>query len=208
MQNIFTAGTGTSAVTIEWAMSELMKQPILMAKAQDEVRKVCKGKDIIGKADIGKLKYLNMVIQETLRLHPPTPLIPRLSSENRVVKGYIIPPKAQVVVNAWAIGRDPEHWDDSESFKPERFEHKSVDFLGTQHGYFPFGLGRRMCPGITFGLANVALSLASLLYHFDWKLPNGMAPDDLDMDEFNRLSVGRKNNLHLVALPYDPSRID
>nr|XP_027124412.1 premnaspirodiene oxygenase-like [Coffea arabica] len=203
--DIFNAGTDNSSVIVQWAMSELMRQPNLMAKAQDEVRQICEGKRTIEKADMEKLKYLKMVIHETLRLHPPTPIIPRLSMENLVASGYTIPDNTQIIVNAWAIGRDPEYWDDAENFKPERFDHKSIDYFGSQHGYFLFGLGRRMCPGITFGLANMELPLAHLLYHFDWKLPDGMEPADLDMEESERLTVQRKNNLFLIATPYGPS---
>ncbi|CDP21848.1 unnamed protein product, partial [Coffea canephora] len=199
--DIFNAGTDNSSVTVQWAMSELMRQPNLIAKARDEVRQICEAKRTIEEADMEKLKYLKMVIHETLRLHPPTPIIPRLSMENRVVSGYTIPDKTQIIVNAWAIGRDPEYWDDAENFKPERFDLKSIDYFGSQHGYFPFGLGRRMCPGITFGLANVELPLAHLLYHFDLKLPDGMEP----AEESEGLTVQRKNNLFLIATPYDPS---
>ncbi|KAL3537122.1 hypothetical protein ACH5RR_000488 [Cinchona calisaya] len=200
--DIFTAGTDTSSVTTEWSLSELMRHPEIMAKAQAEARHVCKGKKTIEEDDIQNLKYLKMVIQETLRLHPPSPLIPRSSRENHEVNGCMIPEKSRVLVNFWAIGRDPEYWDEPEKFKPERFEHKSVDYLGTQSEYIPFGTGRRMCPGITFGLASVELSLANLIYHFDWRLPHGMKPNDLDMDEYFGLAAGRKTSLCLIGIPY------
>ncbi|KAL3498415.1 hypothetical protein ACH5RR_041147, partial [Cinchona calisaya] len=200
--DIFTAGTDTSSATTEWAMSELMKDPTVMAKAQAEIRQVCRGKKTIEEADIQKLNYLKMVIKETLRLHPPIPLLPRASRENRVVSGYMIPDKAQVLVNIWAIGRDPQYWDDPECFKPERFEKKSIDYVGNQYEYLPFGTGRRTCPGITFGIANVEIPLAHLLYHFDWTLPHKMKPEDLDMDETAGITAGRKNSLYLVATEY------
>ncbi|KAL3537133.1 hypothetical protein ACH5RR_000499 [Cinchona calisaya] len=200
--NIFTGGTDTSSITTEWALSELMRHPEIMAKAQAEVRQVCKGKKIIEEDDIQDLKYLKMVIQETFRFHPVVPLIPRSSRENREVNGYMIPEKSRVLVNFWTIGRDPEYWDDPEKFKPERFEHKSVNYMGTQSEYIPFGTGRRMCPGVTFGLAIVELSLANLIYHFDWRLPHGMKPNDLDMDEVIGLTAGRKTSLCLIGIPY------
>ncbi|XP_027079904.1 premnaspirodiene oxygenase-like [Coffea eugenioides] len=200
--DIFTAGTDTSSVTSEWAMSELMKHPRVMAKAQAEVRQVCKGKETIEEDDIQKLVYLKVVVKEALRLHPPGPLIPRASRENREVKGYMISNKSHVLVNAYAIARDPEYWDDPEMFKPERFDQKSVDYTGSDFQFLPFGTGRRMCPGVTFGVANIELPLAHLLFHFDWSLPNGMKPNDLDMDEAAGLSINRKNNLYLVATAY------
>ncbi|KAL3537118.1 hypothetical protein ACH5RR_000484 [Cinchona calisaya] len=200
--DMFTGGTESTAVTIQWALSELMRHPGVMKKAQAQVRQVCKRKKIIEDDDIQNLKYLKMVIQETIRLHTPAPLIPRASRENREINGYMIPNKTQVIVNAWAIARDPEYWDEPEKFKPERFENKSFDYMGTQSEYIPFGTGRRMCPGVTFGLASVELSLAHLLYHFDWRLPDGMMPNDLDMDEVDGLVVGRKTDLQLIATPY------
>lgn len=204
--DMFTAGTDTSSATAEWAMSEIMRNPRVLAKAQAEVREICKGKATVEEADIVKMKYLKLVIKETLRLHPPIPLLPRASRENRKVNGYMIPDKAQVLVNAWAIMRDPTYWDEPETFKPERFEDKNMEYMGTQFEYIPFGTGRRSCPGMTFGLANIELPLAHLLFNFDWKLPNGMMPEELDMDEIAGITVTRKNNLCLVATAFQPSQ--
>ncbi|KAM3360313.1 hypothetical protein P3S68_020025 [Capsicum galapagoense] len=105
------------------------------------------------------------------------------------------------MVNVWALGRDPKYWDNVESFKPERFKQCSVDLVGNNFEYLPFGSGRRMCPGMSFGLANVYLPLAQLLYHFDWKLPTRMAPRDLDVTESSGATATRKNGLHLIATP-------
>ncbi|XP_049366161.1 premnaspirodiene oxygenase-like [Solanum verrucosum] len=104
------------------------------------------------------------------------------------------------MVNVWALGRDPKYWDDAESFKPERFEQCSVDFIGNNFEYLPFGGGRRICPGISFGLANVYLPLAQLLYHFDWKLPNGMEPKDLNLTELVGVTAARKMTLFWLPL--------
>ena len=206
MQDVFTGGTETSSATVEWAMSEMIRNPGVMAKAQSEIRNAFRGKNTIEETDIQQLQYLRSVIKETLRLHPPIPLlIPRECREECEIDGYIIPVKTRVLVNAWAIGRDPEYWDDAESFKPERFEDSSVDFSGCHFQYVPLGAGRRICPGISFGLANVELPLALLLYHFDWKLPNGLKPNDLDMTETMGVTAPRKDNLRLLASVYDAS---
>lgn len=206
--DIFVGGTESSAVLVEWAMAELTKHPELMARAQDEVRRVLKGKSTkpeeITEHDHGELTYLNLVIKETLRLHPPAPLIPRLCRETCTVQGYTVPSGTRVTINAWALGRDPQHWgDDAESFKPERFEKlSSVDFKGTDYEFLPFGAGRRICPGIGYAMANVQLALAELLLRFDWKLPDGMEPEQLDMTETFSANSGRKEELHLMATPY------
>ncbi|KAL8105807.1 hypothetical protein AgCh_029560 [Apium graveolens] len=181
--DMFAAGTGTSSTVLEWAMSELMKHPRVMKKLQSEVREVVKGKERIEETDIENMRYLKLVVKETLRLHAPIPLLlPRECRKECEVDGYTIPVGTKVIVNAWAIGRDPEYWDGSESFIPERFENSSVDYIGANFEYIPFGAGRRMCAGISFGVATVELPLAQLLYSFDWKLSNEMKPEDLDMD--------------------------
>jgi len=148
-----------------------------------------------------QLIYLKSLIKETLRLHPSIPLlIPRESMKPCQINGYDIPAKTRVAVNVSAIGRDPKYWVEAESFKPERFLNSSIDFKGTNFEYIPFGAGRRMCPGIVFGLPNVELPLASLLYHFDWKLPNEMKSEELDMTESFGITAGRKYDLRLVPI--------
>ncbi|KAL2489922.1 Cytochrome [Forsythia ovata] len=179
---LFTAGTDTSATVIEWAMAELMKNPTVMKKAQSEVRQAFEGKENFTDSDIRKLNYLNMVIKESLRLHPPLPLLgARSCREKCTIDGYDIPVNTVALVNAWSIGRDPKYWHNPESFEPERFSNSSVHYTGNHYEYLPFGAGRRICPGITFGVATVELVLAKLLYHFDWKLPDGISPEELDM---------------------------
>ncbi|XP_038689433.1 cytochrome P450 71D9-like [Tripterygium wilfordii] len=201
--DMFTAGTETSSTTIEWAMSELIKIPRIMEKVQAEVRQVFDGKGYVDEAGLEELKFLKLVIKETLRLHPPLPLLlPRECREICQILGYDIPVKAQIIVNAWAIGRDPNYWIDAEKFYPERFANSSIDYKGNNFEFIPFGAGRRMCPGISFGMASVELTLAKLLYHFDWKLPNNIKQEELDMTESFAASVGRKNDLYVIPIPY------
>ncbi|KAI3681181.1 hypothetical protein L6452_35966 [Arctium lappa] len=191
--NMFTGGTDTSAMTIEWAMTEMMKNPNVMEKAQKEVRETFKGKKTIVEDDLKDLVYLKLVIKETLRLHPPLPLLlPRECMEQCQIDGYDIPIKTKVIVNAYACAVNPEYWEDAESFKPERFDKSSVDFMGTNFEFVPFGSGRRMCPGITFGLTSIEFALAQMLYYFDWKLPSGLSPKDIDMTENDGATATQK----------------
>ncbi|XP_060671130.1 cytochrome P450 71D9 [Ziziphus jujuba] len=207
--DIFTAGSDTSSTTVEWAMSEMVKNPRVMKEAQSEVRRVFRGKANVDETEIHELKYLRSVIKETMRLHPPAPLLlPKECSQSCVIDGYDIPKKSKVIVNAWAIGRDPMHWTEADKFYPERFlEGGSVqiDYKGSDFEFIPFGAGRRICPGITFGMAVVELTLAQLLFHFDWKLPNHMRPEDLDMTEVFGLTVKRNANLCLIPITYHPN---
>ncbi|KAM0978673.1 hypothetical protein FF1_014616 [Malus domestica] len=206
--DLFSAGSESSATAIEWAMAELLRSPIAMKQAQAEVRQLVGGKGKIEEADIKKLDYLKLVIRETLRLHPP-PFIPRQASQKCTIGGYDIPTDATVFINAWGIGRDSKYWEDADCFLPERFQGSSVDFRGSNFELLPFGGGRRICPGISFATAGIELALSHLLYHFNWKLPNANGSgnetrlsEELDMTECNGLSIRKKNNLYLIAIPF------
>ena len=208
-QDLFVAGTETSSTAVEWAMAEMLKNPRVMAKAQAEVRDIFSRKGNADETVVRELKFLKLVIKETLRLHPPVPLlIPRESRESCAINGYEIPVKTRVIINAWAVARDPEHWNDAESFNPERFLDSSIDYQGTNFEYIPFGAGRRMCPGILFGMANIEIALAQLLYYFDWKLPNGARHEELDMTEGFRTSTKRKQDLYLIPITYRPLPVE
>ncbi|KAJ9153907.1 hypothetical protein P3X46_027295 [Hevea brasiliensis] len=203
--DMFIVGSDTSSTPVEWAMSEMLKNPRVMIKAQQEVRQIFDANGTIDEAGLQELNYLKLVIKETLRLHPPVPLlVPRECRESCIINGYHIPEKSTVVVNAWAIGRDPNYWSEAKRFYPERFLDNSIDFKGTNFEFIPFGAGRRMCPGILFGMANVELPLAQLLYHFDWKLPSGLKPENLDMTEDLSITVKRRNPLYVIPIPYIP----
>nr|GEW67241.1 costunolide synthase-like [Tanacetum cinerariifolium] len=203
--DIFAGGTDTSTVTIGWAMTEMIRHPSVMEKAQAEVRQYFKGKRKIMETDIQGLSYLKSVIKETLRLHPPIPLLlPHVCREQCKVGGYDIPVKMKVIVNGWACSTDPEYWEDADTFKPERFENTPIDFMGTNYHFIPFGSGRRMCPGINFGMVSVELFLAQMLYNFNWKLPVGLSPADIDMTESEGLLTAKKVHLYLIPTPYAP----
>ncbi|KAF8703813.1 hypothetical protein HU200_031906 [Digitaria exilis] len=182
--DIFGAGSETSATTLEWALAELIRNPKAMRRATAEVRDAFGTLGTVPEHALGELRYLHLVIRETLRLHTPLPLLlPRQSREEACrVLGYDVPRGATVLVNAWALGRD------------ERVE---VDLKGADFELLPFGAGRRMCPGMAFGLANVELALASLLFHFDWEVPGLADPAELDMTEAFGITARRKANLLL-----------
>nr|XP_023886343.1 cytochrome P450 71A1-like [Quercus suber] len=204
--DMFVAGTDTTATTLEWAMAELIKNPSMMKKAQEEVRRVAGKKSKLDETDITHLQYLKCIIKETLRLHVPAPLlVPRETSTNVKLGGYDIPSKVTVYVNAWAIQRDPKLWDQPEEFLPERFNKNPVDFKGHDFHFIPFGSGRRGCPGIAFGSAAAEYVIANLLYHFNWKLPGDEVMKDLDMSEEYGMTVHRRFPLLLVPALYSPN---
>jgi cytochrome P450 len=181
-------------------MTELIRYPAAMAKAQAEVREAFMGKTTITEDDLAgaELSYLKLVIKEALRMHCPLPLLlPRQCRETCQVMGYDIPKGTAVFINVWAICRDAKYWEDAEVFRPERFENTNLDFKGTNYEFLPFGSGRRMCPGANLGLANIELALASLLYHYDWKLPDGVKPEDVQVWEGPGLIAKKKTGLIL-----------
>ncbi|KAH6778587.1 hypothetical protein C2S51_009899 [Perilla frutescens var. frutescens] len=196
------AGSETSATTIDWAMAEMMKNPNVLAKAQDEVRQVFdKEKGFVGESLVYKLEYLKAVVKETLRLHPPLPLLlPRKCGQTCQINGYHIPIETKIIVNAWAINRDPKYWENSDCFQPERFLDSSVDYKGNNFEYIPFGAGRRMCPGIAFGIANVELPIAMFLYHFDWKLGGGIEREEMDMGDGLGVTARREKDLCVIPI--------
>ncbi|KAA8514787.1 hypothetical protein F0562_017966 [Nyssa sinensis] len=203
LMNIFVAGTDTSAATLVWAMAELMKHPRVMKRVQEEVRDIIGSKGVVGEDDLHKLPYLISVVKEILRLHPADPLlVPHETTQQCYIEGYRIRPKTMVYVNAWAIGRDPEAWENPEEFFPERFLGSSIDYKGQDFELIPFGAGRRGCPGIQLGVVTVELALANLLYSFDWELPPEMNKEDIDMDVLPGITMHKKNALCLLPKKY------
>ncbi|KAL6603049.1 hypothetical protein ACP70R_043410 [Stipagrostis hirtigluma subsp. patula] len=183
---IFGAGSETTATTLEWAMAELIRNPKAMERATAEVRRVFAAHRTVPEHALGELRYLHLVIRETFRLHAPLPLLlPRECQEPCRVLGYDVPRGATVLVNVWRF----EAGGDAGAGE--------VDFKGADFELLPFGAGRRMCPGMAFGLANVELALASLLFHFDWEAPGLADPAEFDMTEAFGITARRKANLLL-----------
>ncbi|KAL8155952.1 hypothetical protein AgCh_001124 [Apium graveolens] len=177
--DMFIAGTDTTSATTEWAMCELLQNPESMKTIKAELGRVVGANKKLDESDIDNLPYLRAVVEETLRLHAPAPLtLPRKAVQDTNFMGYFIPKDTQVLVNAWAIGRDEETWEDALSFKPERFLESSIGYRRQKSEYIPFGAGRRICPGLPLANHKLPLILGSLLHSFDWELGT-----EIDMTE-------------------------
>ncbi|CAL1373085.1 unnamed protein product [Linum trigynum] len=198
---MFTAGTDTTTSTLEWAMAELLHNPEKLDKAQSELRAVVGPRKKLEEEDIPSLPYLKAIISETLRLHPPLPfLVPHMAMQPCKMLGYYIPKETQILVNVWAIGRDPSTWPDPQEFKPERFlDSDAVDYKGQHFEFLPFGSGRRMCPALPLVSRVLPLALGSLLNEFDWALPDGLKAQDLDMSE--RMGITLRKAVPLKVIP-------
>ncbi|KAK6781338.1 hypothetical protein RDI58_023522 [Solanum bulbocastanum] len=198
--DLFGAGTDTTTSTLEWAMTELLKQPEIIKKAQVELAEIIgKGKRI-EEADLSRLPYLQCIIKETLRLHPPVPLLlPHKVEQDVELCDYIIPKGSQVLVNVWTIGRDFSVWKDPLVFKPERFLSLDLDTRGQDFELIPFGAGRRICPGLPLASRMIPVMLGSLLNSFNWKLEAGIEP--LDMEEKFGITLAKARPLRAIPSP-------
>ncbi|KAB2060088.1 hypothetical protein ES319_A11G353500v1 [Gossypium barbadense] len=201
---MFTAGTDTTTSTIEWAMAELLHNPRTLKTVQAELRNHLgyHGRGLEEK-DIENLPYLKAIIKETLRLHPPLPfLVPHMAMDSCKMLGYHIPKETQVLVNVWAIGRDPKTWENPSEFRPERFlEPNTMDYKGHHFEFIPFGSGRRMCPAVPLVSRLLPMALGSLLHCFDWSLADGVKPEDLDMSERMGITLRKSVPLKALAIP-------
>ncbi|KAL5722177.1 hypothetical protein ACHQM5_005727 [Ranunculus cassubicifolius] len=192
----------TTSTTIEWALAELVTHPQVMKKLQEELMNVVGLHRTVEEADLPKLDYLNMVVKETMRLHPSVPLlVPREAREDISIGGYHIVKSTKIMVNAWAIGRDPKTWsNNAEEFIPERFMNNNLDVRDNVMQLIPFGSGRRKCPAIELGLRQVHFVLAQLVHCFDLELPDGVLPRDMDMKELFGMTMRKANPLLVVPV--------
>ncbi|OQU80592.1 hypothetical protein SORBI_3007G148900 [Sorghum bicolor] len=192
-QDLIVGGSESTAVTVEWAISELLRKPSLFAMATEELDRVVGHGRWVTEKDIAHLPYLQSIVKETMRLHPIVPLlIPRVTREDASIAGYDIPKGTCVLIN---------------EFRPERFVGSKIDVKGQDFELLPFGSGRRMCPGYNLGLKEIQLTLANLLHGFTWSLPEGMAKEDLSMDEVFGLSTTRKLPLEVIVQPRLPAEL-
>ncbi|CAN6167147.1 unnamed protein product [Urochloa humidicola] len=203
--DLFAAGTDTNAITVEWTMAELLRHPAAMSKVRAELRDALGSKPYLDESDIDRLPYLRAVVMESMRLHPPSPmLMPHAAMAGGAeVGGYPVPAGTKVIVNLWAVMRDPAVWPDPEAFSPERFAGcGEAEFRGKDRlEFMPFGAGRRTCPGTPMATRVVTLLLASVLHALEWRLPEGMQPEDVDVRDRFGTSLNMVTPLRAVPVP-------
>ncbi|XP_062094827.1 flavonoid 3',5'-hydroxylase 2-like [Humulus lupulus] len=201
--NLFTAGTDTSSSIIEWALAEMLKNPRILKRAQEEMDRVIGRDRRLQESDLPNLPYLTAICKETFRKHPSTPLnLPRVSTEACQVDGYYIPKNTRLSVNIWAIGRDPEVWENPAEFNPDRFlsgKNAKIDPRGNDFELIPFGAGRRICAGTRMGVVLVEYILGTLVHSFEWKLPADVV--ELNMDEAFGLALQKAVPLSAIVTP-------
>ena len=199
MQDTFLGGTHTTSTTIEWLMAELLQHPEIMRKACKELEEVVGKDNTVEEFHISKLHYLDAILKETLRLHPIAPLlVPRSPCTTQTISEYTIPKGSRVLLNIWAMQRDPKAWENPMEFQPERFlrDAGKGDFQGNNYSFLPFGSGRRVCPGIPLAEKMILYVVSTLLHSFEWNLPQGTT---LDLSE--KFGLVSKMQQPLIAIP-------
>lgn len=194
-QTILLAGTDTSSSTTEWAISLLLNYPEVLEKARAEIDSNIGHDHLVEEADLSKLPYIQCIVNETLRLFPVAPLlVPHMSSDDCTVGGYDIPRGTMLLVNAWALHRDPNVWDDPTCYKPERFDNAQ----NNGYKFMPFGMGRRQCPGVGLADRIVGQSLAALIQCFEWKR---VSEELVDLSEGQGLTMPKYKPLEAMCKP-------
>ncbi|GAA0165894.1 oxygenase [Lithospermum erythrorhizon] len=202
LMDLFIAGVDTTASISEWALAELIKNPAIMKHAKNELEDVIGKGKVLEEDDISHLPYLKNIVKETVRLHPPGPfLFPRQPEKDVEVCGYTIPKGSQVLVSIWALGRDPNLWENPLMFNPDRYKKSDLDFRGQNFELIPFGAGRRICPGIPLAVKMVPLMLGSMINSFNWELEGAMKPEELNMEERIGLTLQMAFPLRAVPVP-------
>lgn len=199
----FAAGTDTQITTIEWAMAHIVHDPQIYNALRSELDREVGLERRVTESDLPKLTYLQAIVKETFRLHPPVPLLlPRETSEACTLAGYHIPANTRLFVNVWAMGRDPKVWENPMEFRPERFlqeDLRGVDVYGQNFNLIPFGAGRRICPALEIGRLGVHFGIATLMQAFEWSLPEGVT--EMDSSETPGLTLNMANSLRVIAKP-------
>ncbi|GAB4859024.1 hypothetical protein Ancab_010492 [Ancistrocladus abbreviatus] len=192
-------GTDTVAILLEWVLARMVIHPEIQAKAQAEIDTVVGTNKQVSDSDLPNLPYLLAIVKETLRVHPPGPLLSwsRLAIHDAHIGPHFIPAGTTAMVNMWAITHDEKVWANPNEFNPERFMEEDVPIMGSDLRLAPFGSGRRVCPGKTMGLVTVQLWLAQMLQNFKWVA----STNGVDLTENLKLSMEMKNSLVCKAIP-------
>ncbi|KAH7300434.1 hypothetical protein KP509_24G062500 [Ceratopteris richardii] len=179
-------GIDTTVTRFEWAMACLIADPQiqdkLYAKIHDRV-----GDRHVEETDLPNLPYLQAVVKETLRLHPP----------GHVLGDFDIPTNAIIQFHIVSMSRDDTIWDEPLKFKPERFLVSDVDITGTkQVKMIPFGAGSRICPGLGLASIHLELLIACLVQKFSWTNVSG---NPLDLAEKQVFTIRLKTPLRVLV---------
>uniref|UniRef100_A0A0D6QUM8 Cytochrome P450 n=1 Tax=Araucaria cunninghamii TaxID=56994 RepID=A0A0D6QUM8_ARACU len=198
LTDVFLFGIDITATGIEWAMAELIRDRRAMAKLRAEIDCAVNGR-LVDEGDLPRIPFLELVVKEVLRLHPPVPLTdPHYNEEATELAGYKIPAKFVMFVNIWGLAHDPDLWDRPFEFWPERFAALPETTIGgNDFRFIPFSSGRRKCPAANLAYLKIQHAVAVLVQAFDWSLPAGQV--DMNMEEGYGVICPMKYPLYAVA---------
>ncbi|MBA0783092.1 hypothetical protein Gotri_000863 [Gossypium trilobum] len=200
-------GTDTTSTALQWIMANMVKYPHVQEKLFMEIKGVVgKGEREVKEDDLQKMPYLKAVILEGLRRHPPGHfLLPHTVREDTVLGGYLVPKNATINFLVAEMGWDTKVWEDPMAFKPERFlsNNKSgevvFDITGSREiKMMPFGVGRRICPGLALAILHLEYFVANLVFNFQWRAMDG---DDVSLEEKQEFTVVMKTPLRAHIYP-------
>ncbi|KAK3228444.1 hypothetical protein Dsin_000325 [Dipteronia sinensis] len=192
-------GTDTTATALEWGIAQLIANPDVQTKLFDEIQKTV-GDRKVDESDVDKMPYLQAVVKELLRKHPPTYFsLTHAVTESTTLAGYDIPADANVEIFLPAVSEDPKLWSNPEKFDPDRFVsgREDADITGvTAVKMMPFGVGRRICPGLGMATVHVHLMMARMVQEFEWSA----YPPNSDIDFTGKLEFTVVMNKTLRAM--------
>ncbi|KAJ6797387.1 cytochrome P450 89A2-like isoform X1 [Iris pallida] len=201
------AGTDTTSTALQWIMAELVRHPGIQERLAGEIEgAVGKEGEAIREEDLQRVRYLKAVVLEGLRLHPPAHFVlPHKMSEEVEFEGYVIPKHATVNFMVAEMAWDGAVWEEPMEFRPERFlggsgePGKEVDITGSREiKMMPFGVGRRICPGLGLAVLHLEYFVANLVRDFEWRAVEG---EEVDMTEKSEFTVVMKNPLRAKLIP-------
>ncbi|CAH8382604.1 unnamed protein product [Eruca vesicaria subsp. sativa] len=198
------AGTTTPALPIQWILAEIINCPKTLERLRGELDSVVGTTRLIQETDLPNLPYLQAVVKEGLRLHPPEPIFERFSQEGCRVGGFYVPEKTTLIVNAYAVMRDPNYWEDPDEFKPERFldTWKDEEIKEQALKYISFGSGRRSCPGENLSHIFIGTAIGVMVQGFEWRFKE----EKVNMEEtIVGLSLTMAHPLKLTPIARTPN---
>ncbi|KFK29143.1 hypothetical protein AALP_AA7G094400 [Arabis alpina] len=204
---LFIAGTDSVGQTTQWTMAEIINNPNILERLRDEIDSVVGTSRLIQETDLPNLPYLQAVVKEGLRFHPPAPVLARTFQEGCKIGGFYVPEKTTLIVNVYAVMRDPDSWEDPNEFKPERFLASSISEQDEERReqtlkYIPFGSGRRGCPGANLAYIFIETAVGMMVQCFDWKIKG----DKVNMEEVaGGMNLAMAHPLKCTPVPRAPN---
>ncbi|KAG0486618.1 hypothetical protein HPP92_008713 [Vanilla planifolia] len=202
---LLTAGTDTTATALQWTMAQIVDQRSVQQKLVEEIENAVKRNGgELKEEDLQKMPYLKAVVMEGLRRHPPSHFVlPHAVTKDVELEGWLIPRNSSVNVMVADFGWDERVWKEPMEFKPERFmkggDGEGVDITGNRElKMMPFGVGRRICPGIALAMLHIQYFVANLVKEFEWETVDG---EKVDFTEKSEFTVVMKNPPRLRITP-------